>query len=106
MPSLLVAATNCRPPASLKTIGDVPQSPSKPGAGRGTGHDPFSDSVVASSATMAPLNVWRGSPTLPVVMYTVFEAVSMPGEVQIPPPTCPLGTTLKVLTTWCVLRLT
>src|ERR1700730_10075215 len=91
---------------SSKRTGVVPQSESVTAWLWGICHEPLTASVDASRLTRDRTYFCVKEACVPVVTKIVLVDVSRLGEVQMPPPTSPLGTTLKVAATWWLVRFT
>src|SRR5712691_10278376 len=99
MPFLFATESSWCPAASVVSVGVVPQSESRTDASNGICQELRYCSVVALSATIACDWVCVWSFSVPVETKIVFVAWSYAGVVHTPPPTCPFGTKLYVLTT-------
>ena len=86
----------------MVSVGVVPQSESLTAASKGSCQWSTTAMVVALMATSAWESVCEYRLSVPVETKILLVAASYVGDVQIPPPTCPVGTIGVMPTTWWV----
>src|SRR5258708_35830740 len=93
-PFLLAADLSWSPDESVVSVGVELQSESETEAPNGSCQELTYCRFVAFRATIACDWVWVKPASVPVDRKMVLVAASYVGDVQTPPPTCPLGTKL------------